>query len=279
MKVDIVKSLSVVLTLVASLAMIPHSMQAAKPSLRNAETETVELFSAEEKGLIDVRFIPMNSERGTIIITNHTEKKLNIDMPAAFAGIPVLAQFGGGGGQGGGGFGGQGGGQGGQGGGQNQGVGGGGGGQGGQGGGQQGGGQGGGGGFFNVMPGKVQRVKVQCVCLDHGLEDPNPKLEYTIRPSDDYSTKPGVADLLHMLGSNKLSQHAAQAAAWHLNNDMSWQELASKSIRHLDGRVTMYFSQQEISIAMQASEAAVKIHKAREEYRKKTKNSQVSLAD
>ncbi|PHS11258.1 MAG: hypothetical protein COA78_10125 [Blastopirellula sp.] len=266
MKVDIVKSLSVVLTLAASLAMIPHSMQAAKPSLRNAETETVELFSAEKDGLIDVRFIPMNSERGTIIITNHTDKKLNIDMPAAFAGIPVLAQNFGGGGGGQGGFGGQQGGQGGQGGGQ-----------GGFGGGQGGGG-GGGGGFFNVMPGKVQRVKVQGVCLDHGLEDPNPKIEYRIRPSDEYTTKPGVADLLHMLGSKKLSQKAAQAGAWHLNNDMSWRELAAKSIHHLDGSVTMYFSRQEISVAMQASEAAVKIHNAREKYRK-TLKSQASLAD
>ncbi|UUO06695.1 hypothetical protein M4951_25550 [Blastopirellula sp. J2-11] len=108
------------------------------------------------------------------------------------------------------------------------------------------------------MPEKTQKVKVDGVCLDHGLEDPNPKIPYDVKPIDQYTTKPGVATLLHMLGSGKIDQRVAQATAWHLNNDMSWEELAGKTIHHLDGRSESYFSRKEINTAMQASAFVVK---------------------
>ncbi|MFI4874316.1 MAG: hypothetical protein ACIALR_03230, partial [Blastopirellula sp. JB062] len=153
MKVRLVQRLAITLAFFAALA-VSYPLAAEDASGRFAEAEEVNMFQAMEDGVLDVKFIPMNAERGTFIITNKTAKKLKVEMPAAFAGIP-LAQFGGGGGgfggnQGGGGFGG---GQGGGGG--NQGFGGGGGGFGGGqggGGGFGGGNQGGGGGFFNVMP-------------------------------------------------------------------------------------------------------------------------------
>lgn len=269
MKVQLFHRLAASLAILAALA-ISFPAAADEDSGRFADAEEVNMFKAMEDGIIDVKFIPMNSEKGTFVITNKTNKKLKVEMPAAFAGVP-LAQFGGGGfggnggGFGGGGLGGNGGGFGGGGGG-NQGFGGGGGGFGGGGfGGNGGGGFGGGGfgggnggGFFNVMPEKTQKVKVEGVCLDHGLEDPNPKIPYDVKPIEQYSTKPGVLTLLHMLGSGKIDQRVAQATAWHLNNDMSWEELAGKTIHHLDGRSEPYFSRKEITTAMQASEFVVK---------------------
>ena len=69
-----------------------------------------------KSGDIEVQFIPKNAEEARVLVKNKTKQPLRIEMPAAFAGVPVLAQFGGGGmgggGMGGGGMGGGGGGQG-----------------------------------------------------------------------------------------------------------------------------------------------------------------------
>ncbi|MCO6454085.1 MAG: hypothetical protein J5I93_02115, partial [Pirellulaceae bacterium] len=112
-----------------------RSPQAAEPEARH-----VGLFEAIEAGDIDVKLIPQSSKGGNVVIENKTKQPLTIQLPEAFAGVPVLAQIGGiGGGLGGGGLGG-----GGLGGGGGQGLGGGFGGGGGRGG---GGGGGGGGGF------------------------------------------------------------------------------------------------------------------------------------
>ena len=40
--------------------------------------------------------------------------------------------------------------------------------------------------------------------------------------------RPAVIELLKAFGRGELQHGAAQAATWHLNNDMSWNELASK---------------------------------------------------
>ncbi len=113
-----------------------------------------------------------------------------------------------------------------------------------------------GGGMFNVPPEKVAKAEVPIVCLEHGKRDPQPKMQYEIKPVDQFTEKPGVAELLTMLGNGAVNQRAAQAAAWHLNNGMSWQQLASKQIHHANGLRTPYFSPNEIRIAMQATSLA-----------------------
>ena len=55
-----------------------------------------------------------------------------------------------------------------------------------------------------------------------------------------------------MLGRGEIDQPSAQAAAWHLTDKLSWQELVQKvRVKHFDGRVEMYFNQQQLSRAAQ----------------------------
>jgi len=172
-------------------------------------------------------------------------------MPDAFAGVPVMAQFGGGG-LGGGGRRGSTGGMAG-----NQGFGGGFGGMGLGMGGMRGMGMGGGGrGFFTVPPEKVTQVKFPIVCLDHGKRDPQARMKYEIKPIEEYTEKRAVHELVRLLGNGSLNQRAAQAAAWHLNNDMSWQQLLTKQLRFANGTRRPYFSREEIRAAMQVSTLA-----------------------
>ena len=79
------------------------------------------------------------------------------------------------------------------------------------------------------------KLKVPTVCLDHGKREPRPAVPYQIKPLESYTTKPGVRELCQMLGNGQIDRRAAQAAAWHLNNDMTWQQLAAKRIRHANG--------------------------------------------
>jgi hypothetical protein len=133
--------------------------------------------------------------------------------------VHVLNQFGGGGFGGGGLGGGQ------QGGGGAQAAGGGAGG--GLGGGGLGGGgaAGGGGGFFSIPPEKVVRLPFNSVCLEHGKPTPRPRMDYVIRPVDEFSQDPLLRELLVMISTGRVSQKAGQAAAWHLSSGKSWQEL------------------------------------------------------
>ena len=222
----------------------------------NPADPTVEMFAAIEKGDIAVKLIPKDSTQCRVLIENKTDKPLNVKLPETFAGVPALAQFDdfGGGRRGGRDRGGMGGGM-------NQSMGGG---MGMGGMGMGGRGMGGGMGMFNVPPEKVGQLKVTTVCLEHGKREPRAAVPYEIKPLESLTAKPGVRELCVLLGSGQIDQRAAQAAAWHLNNGMSWQELAAKQLRFANGTSRPYFSPQEIRTGMNIAMTAVKIANERQ---------------
>jgi hypothetical protein len=208
--------------LCASLMALPAIALSAERTTKNLRKanpadRTVELFEAIKAREIEVRLIPKDDTEARVLVKNNTKKPLNVKLPDAFAGVPVLAQnLGGGAGRAGGG-----------GGGANQSMGGG-----------MGGMMGGGGmgmGMFNVAPEQVGQFKVATVCLEHGKKDPRPNIPYAIAPLETVTTKPGVKELLTAMGKGQINRRAAQAAAWHLANGLSWDQLASKRIPHLNG--------------------------------------------
>ncbi len=229
--------------------------------------EEVGLFEAIADRQVEVKFIPLSSDRANVIVANRTLQPLHVRLPATFAGVPVLGQFGGGppgfgqgggqgigggqfagGGLGGGQFGGGGGGQnGGQalGGGFNQnggaGIGGGGNGF----GLQNGGGRGNG--LFRVEPGRPTKISVQTVCLEHGKTDPNPRMKYQLVPLASTNSRPEIEVLCQQLAAGEVSQNVAQAAAWHLANGLSWEQLAQQNRRESNYTGNeRYFSSEEL---------------------------------
>ena len=221
----------------------------------NPADQTVEMFPAIEQGDIAVTLIPKDSTQCRVLIENKTSKPLNVKLPEAFAGVPVLAQNVGGGNRSSRSSGTSGGNN------QNQSMGGG---MGGMMGGGGMGGMGGGMGMFNVPPEKVGQLKVATVCLEHGKREPHEQVPYEIKPLESFTDKPGVRELCAMLGSGQINQRAAQAAAWHLNNGMSWQELAAKQLRFANGTRQPYFSPAEIQAGMKIAAAAVKLSEERQ---------------
>jgi len=214
------------------------SLIAADRTSKNAAATPVELFAGIQSGDLQVKFIPKNDRDANLVITNETKQPLSVKLPDAFVGVPILAQAGGGGvnrGATGGRNNNT----------QNQTVGGGG-----------GGGFGGGGGGFNIAPEAVAKIKLPIVCLEHGKKDPAATVPYEIRPVESFTQDDRVKEVLTMLGNGNLDQRAAQAAAWHFSNGMSWEELAGKRIRHLQGADEPYFSRAEIQLALQIANRA-----------------------
>src|SRR5438128_896471 len=72
---------------------------AASPAASAAVSpdEAVDLFAAKNAGQVSVRLIPHDEKSGQVLITNNTSAPLTIKLPEAFAGVPILAQRGGGG--------------------------------------------------------------------------------------------------------------------------------------------------------------------------------------
>ena len=223
---------------------------AGSPSAALSTSGVPDLFEAQERQLVSVRYIPNDAKSGQIIVTNRTRRPLTLRMPTAFAGIPVLAQMGmgmggmGGGNQGGFAAGGIGGGP--------QTTGGGAGGLGGQGmNGMGGGGMGmGGGGAFSLPPERSRTFRVPTVCLEYGKPEPSSRMPYQLAKPEAFSSDPKLAVVLESLGRGELSQKVAQAAAWHIANGLSWEKLAAEKIDHAGGIPDEpYFSMVELAAA------------------------------
>ena len=237
--------------------------------------DAVDMFAAMETGDVEVTIKARSAIDSNILVKNTTDRPLSVRMPTTFAAVPVLRQFGGGGfggggrGGGGGGLGGGLGGQ--QGGGQGIGGGfGGGGGGGGFGGGGRGGG-GLGGGAFNIPPGKVGKVAVKTVCLEHGKNDPKSHIDYKIAPLEKLNDDPKIAEMMGMLANDEVAQPVAQAAAWHVTDDKSWEELSVMNrMESMNGYFERFFTRNQLQFAQQV--VTVAEQRAVETAQEKSKN-------
>jgi hypothetical protein len=112
-------------------------------------------------------------------------------------------------------------------------------------------------GIFAIEPEKAIKVKIVAVCLEHGKRSPNPYVEYKLVPLDEFTTDAKVIDVVRSLGRGELDQKAAQAAAWHLANGLSWQQLAKKiGVKHLGGQTEPFFTSAQLERAFAAVEKA-----------------------
>lgn len=195
------------------LAAFASVSQAGKPAIPAQKPvdglPVVNLFDATQGEQVDVKLVQKDEASGNLFIENKFGKPINVQMPEAFVGAHVLNQF----------F-------------DND--------QNGQGNGQSQGGQTTGGGasnnsqqgpIFSVPPGKVVRIPVKTVCLEHGRPEPSSRMEYRIFPVEKFSRDPGLFELLAAVGRGKTPQKVAQAAAWNIASQKSWKELAAMKFR------------------------------------------------
>ena len=208
---------AVPMAIAAVVPLIFGSAVAARAPESISAPAAVNLFQAMAAGDIDVKLIVKDGEQARIVAKNNTKQPLRIQIPEAFAAVPVLAQ-------------------------------------------NQGGGGGGGGGIFNVPPEKVAKHDVGFVCLEHGKPDPRASMQYELKPIETITTDQRVIEVLKQFGAGNIGHGAAQAAAWHLANQMSWQQLATKNRRQLGGSSQPYFSPAQLRLAVDVVARATKLH-------------------
>ncbi|WP_425615106.1 hypothetical protein NA78x_004997 [Anatilimnocola sp. NA78] len=198
------------------------------------------LFEAIKAGDLEAGVVPRDSKRLTIQFKNKTDRPLTIQMPAAMAAAPILAQQPGGFANFGQNFG------------QNnqrqnnQSP-------------QQLGmpgannngpfGQQNGQGLFSIPAGRAIKVKLDCVCLEYGKPDPDARMKYELKPLSDVCSKPELETMLKSLGENAIDQRTAQAATWHLTNDLGWEQLAGLVSRRIGGYTEHQFTTDQVAAA------------------------------
>jgi hypothetical protein len=98
-------------------------------------------------------------------------------------------------------------------------------------------------------------------------------------PADSVVDRPAVVELLKAFGRGDLKHGAAQAAAWHLNNDLSWQQLTAK----LQGtkrsfKRPPYFSADEIRTGMAYATEATRLAEVNADEYNRAKNERAAKA-
>jgi hypothetical protein len=81
-------------------------------------------------------------------------------------------------------------------------------------------------------------------------------MNYTIIRVEDYTEDKKLQELVRLVGSGQLDPAAAQAAAWHLDDGMSWAELAAKTYPLFGGAEAPFFTQAQLLSAQEVVAAA-----------------------
>ncbi len=232
------------------------------------DAEKVAFFEATKAGTLEAWLIPENEAGGFVFIENKSDVPLTVKMPAAFVGVQNLKQFLNGNGNGNNNIFGPNNQQS-----QNQGA--------------TGGNQSVGGGtaqtgnnnngfqlngnnngnnrqpnnffapgapFFSIPPQRRVKLQFNSVCLNHGLKTPSRRNRYHLVSVDDYTNDEQLKELLTWVATGKVPQKTAQAATWHLTDEMSYQQLAAKKEHHLGGAVSQFFSRTDIRQSKQLVE-------------------------
>ncbi len=244
-----VLTFSCLAALLSAVLFLPaHAEETTKPVPR-----TIDLFDAIEEGLLDVKVVTESSMNARITAKNISDVPLVVNLPSTFAAVPLQQfgdDFGVGGGGGGGGRRNRGGGSS-----RNSGSGG----SNNNSGNQSSGGSFGnnnsgssnrGGNNWSLAPEKVVREDVKTVCLEHGKREPSRHMKYELKPLESVTSSPEVQMLCELVGSGAVDQDAAQAAVWHYNNGLSWEELANKTLRRPGAYTESYFSRRQMAYAV-----------------------------
>ncbi len=175
----------------------------------------LDLLEARRQGLVSVQAEGRGDGRMTLSVTNRTRHALRVVLPPGLIAQSATGQMGG--------MGGMGGGMGGM----------------------------GGGGMFSIPPEHTAKIPFHSVCLEHGKTDPDATMNYTVIPVTQYSNNPDLGALLSMIAKNTIDSQVAQAAAWNLASNLSWQDLANKHSPEVGFTDQLYFSSQALYQAQQ----------------------------
>lgn len=110
-------------------------------------------------------------------------------------------------------------------------------------------------GFATIPPGKTVQLGLKSVCLNYGHPEPMSKMTYRLMAVETYSNDPVLAELLEGY-SPRVDQDAMQAAAWHVANDMNWNQITHLPLRSLVATSAKLFQTKDVQTAQSLVDAA-----------------------
>ncbi|MGI9427143.1 MAG: hypothetical protein ACR2NM_00685, partial [Bythopirellula sp.] len=81
--------------------------------------------------------------------------------------------------------------------------------------------------LVDLKPGQQRRLRIESVCLDHGKRTPNARMKYDVVPLADYKPGAELAELMNIFGQDRYSQPAVQAVAWHYASGKTMEALTT----------------------------------------------------
>lgn len=117
-------------------------------------------------------------------------------------------------------------------------------------------------GFATIPPGKTVQFSLKSVCLNYGRPEPMSKMTYRLIPVEAYSKDPVLAELLESY-SPRVDQDAMQAAAWHVANEMNWNQISHLPLRSLAATSAKLFQPNDVQAAQKLVEGAQERIKSR----------------
>jgi hypothetical protein len=205
-------------------------LAAAKPAANrepyiDRAAPVVALFDGIDRGLLEVRVAPKFGFEPDLFLTNSHNRPLTVAFPKAAALVHEPTLLASGGGENGSGFG--------------------------------GGGQGMGGAFVphrsatgrfhvssdggnlpagskvcTIRPGEAMQLTIAAVCLEQGKPDPRPGMHYRLERLETVTSNRVLISLLENNDARTTGRMPLQAAAWHLADSLSWQQLRSLMVHH-----------------------------------------------
>lgn len=109
---------------------------------------------------------------------------------------------------------------------------------------------------FNIAPEQVRTIEVRCLCLEQGKPNPRSAVKYELVKLSEVNDDPRLAEVLRANARGEVTQEVAQAAAWHIANEMSWDELAGLSQRIALNAERPWFHAQQLQQAKRLVDGA-----------------------
>lgn len=112
--------------------------------------------------------------------------------------------------------------------------------------------------IFAIPPESTRQLRVATVCVEHGKPNPRSTVKYELARPEDVGVGPELAAVLAESRDGGVDRDVLQAAAWHLANAKSWDELRDMSRMAAVNARAPLFTSPELAAARRLVDAAAK---------------------
>lgn len=89
--------------------------------------------------------------------------------------------------------------------------------------------------IFSIPSARTVQLPLKTVCLAYGRPDPQPKLQYRLVRLEEITSDTELKETLARYVAGEIDTQTTQAAAWHLQDGLSWKSMAQTRVGQIGG--------------------------------------------